>query len=181
MRLREVRDVQVSASNHDEVRAVVLGMRLVSREFRSDMNKATRQTMTPVWKQLVAGNSAGTSSFVSRMTDNNVRVKAGNPPVLMAAGSSRPISPRRKGLSPAEGWWLGEFGGRSQERSTYTRASKNGGTHKVTRRTRTGLPVRVREGRVIYPAANEWIPRAVSLWVQLFMRKVYDASEGKSG
>jgi hypothetical protein len=168
----------ISVQNNRELKAVVLGLKQVSRSFRSDMNKATRTTMTPVWKQVVSANASGTSSFVSRMLNNNVRVKAGNPPVLMAAGSKRGIG-KRKDLTPGEHFYLAEFGGRSQTTSTYTRKSKNGGRHQVTRRTRTGLPPRVPGGRVVYPAAAEWIPRATSLWVQLFMRQVYDAVEGR--
>lgn len=153
-------------------------MKLVTREFRSDMNKATRQTMNPAWKQIVSEHVAGTSSFVSAMLNNNVRVAAGNPPLLMAAGSKRGIGATKR-LTPGEHFYLAEFGARSNAYSSYARKSKNGGTHRVKRRTRTGLPVRVTSGRAIYPAAAEWIPRAASLWVQLFVKKVYDAAEGK--
>lgn len=164
--------------NHRELKAVVLGLKLVSRNFRSDMNKATRSTMTPVWKQLVSQKAAGTSSFVSRMLNNNVRVKAGNPPTLMAAGSRRGIG-RTKRLVPGEHFYLAEFGARSERKSTYARVSPKGKRHQVTRRTMTGLPARVPGGRVVYPAASEWIPRATSLWVQLFMKQTYDALEGR--
>src|SRR5690606_2103530 len=102
-------------------------------------------------------------------------VSGGNPPIMRAATSRRPLS--KGGISPDAYGYLAEFGGRSAEFTTYKRRSPNGGTHEVTRRTRLGLPRRSSSGRVVYPAASEAAPRMASLWVQTFVRTVYEALE----
>lgn len=155
--------------------AVTLAMKAADRDLRRDINTATRQTMNPVWRDAVASR-AGTR-FERAMLNNGVRIAAGNPPVAKAAQSRRGLRPSRR-LRPAESFPLAEFGTTKQDStSTYTRRSKNGGTHRVTRRTRRGLPARNPRGRVVYPAFAEVAPRVVSLWVQLVVRKYHEASE----
>jgi hypothetical protein len=56
------------------------------------------------------------------------------------------------------------------KRTTYQRQG-----HKVTRHTRRQVPARVKSGRVVMPAVADTIPKAVSMWVQQFVRLVYEA------
>lgn len=154
--------------------AVVYGLKLVSRDVRNRINRETRSTLKPIWQQEVQKHLAGTDTFTGRMIGKGL-VSGGNPPVMRAATSRRPL--RTGGLVPDLEGYLAEFGGRDTLYSRYTRRSKNGGRHDVARRTRVGLPQTQRRGRVVYPAASETAPRMASLWVQLFVRSVYEAVE----
>lgn len=154
--------------------AVIFGLKLVNRDVRNGINRATRAELKPIWQQEMArrlGNHG--DPFTTRMIGKGL-VKAGNPPVLTAATSRRPLK-GGGGLVPDTEGYLAEFGGRSTEFTEYRRRSANGGRHTVRRRTMLGLPAVERRGRVVYPAAAETAPRMASLWVQLFVRTVYEA------
>lgn len=167
----------ISVTGSRQLRAAVLAFKAADRDLRRDINTATRDTMNPVWRQQVADRISGSDRFTSRMLDNGVRIAAGNPPAAKAAQSKRGLPPTRR-LIPAEHYALGEFGvGDTERTSTYERRSPKGKAHQVTRRTRRGLPRRVPTGRVVYPAFAETAPRMVSLWVQLIVRKYFDALE----
>lgn len=148
-------------------------MKRVGRELRSDINKATVQTMGPVWKNLL---DARTSHPLSKeVLLKGARVKGGNPPVLMAAKSTRKF---KGGLIAADSWAAIEFGADRSKTSTYTRRSPGGTTHSVTRHTRRQLPSRKSTGWTVFPAVGEFSPRLVSLWVQIVVRKIHEAVEG---
>ena len=167
----------ISVRDVDELRAVVLAMRLVQRDVKNAINRETRRVLAPVWTATVQANA--TRPMDTKVLAAGVRVKAGNPPVLQAAQSTRPIGASKR-LRPAEQWAAFEFGANREAVTTYQRRSPNGGTHKVTRHTKRQLPPRIRKGRVIYPAAAEVIPRAASLWVQTVVRMIHEAAEGRS-
>jgi hypothetical protein len=167
----------LSVQGSDELRAVAFGMKVIEGEVKNQINRATRAELKPIWQAELDAAMAGTNAFTSRILKGS-RVSPGNPPTLYGATSRRGIGPTRR-LNPAEHYYLGEFGARDQRYRTYTRKSENGGTHQVRRRTNTGLPQHVKGGRVIYPAAGQAIPRLAALWVQTFVRGVYEASEGK--
>jgi hypothetical protein len=154
--------------------AVVYGLKLVPRDVRNRVNRDTRSTLKPIWQQEIQKHLAGTDTFTGRMIGKGL-VSGGNPPVMRAATSRRPMRPG--GLVPDVEGYLAEFGGRDTLYSTYRRRSPNGGRHEVHRRTRLGLPRTERRGRVVYPAAAETAPRMASLWVQTFVRAVYEAVE----
>lgn len=148
-------------------------MKSAGRELRNDINRATRAEMNPVWRSLVSLHS--TYRRDGLVIARGARIKAGNPPVAVAATSKRPLS---GGLVPAQDWHVIEFGAGARERyTTYRRRSPNGGTHLVRRRTMRGLPRRIRSGRVAYPAVADIAPRMVSLWVQIIVRKYLEAAE----
>lgn len=154
--------------------AVVYGLKLVPREVRNAVNRETRATLKPIWQQELQRQAAGRDPFTARMVGKGL-VSGGNPPVMRAYTSRRPLRPG--GISPDAEGYLAEFGGRSSRSSTYRRRSANGGRHDVTRRTMLGLPQTISRGRVAYPAAAEVAPRMASLWVQTYVRAVYQALE----
>lgn len=132
--------------------------------------------MSPVWKDLI--NTRSRTRQTKAVINKGVRIKAGNPPAGVAAGSSRAL---RGGLKPAVQWPIFEFGTNDANRvTTYDRRSKNGGTHKVTRHTTRQLPARARGGHVVYPTLRQFIPRLVSLWVQTIVRTYHEAAEEAS-
>jgi len=158
-----------------ELQAAVLGMKAMDKELRSEVNKATREQANPIWRAELAGNASTTMDQLVLVKGG--RVAAGNPPRLIGAPSRRALS---GGLVPDEEAKGFEFGvnDRNAEK-TYTRRSRNGGSHQVTRRTRRQMPERAPRGRVIWPAVAETMPRLVSLWTQTIVRKVYEKFEGK--
>ena len=170
--------LSVLQDSQTELRAVVLAMKAADREIKRDINRRTRETMNPVWKSLVEGELAGTGTLTTRLLGSGVRIAAGNPPQAMAAQSRRAIG-RRKNLKPVTDYHLAEFGVADPEAwSHYERKNrKSPGVHKVKRRASRGLPARVQNGRVVYPAFAEIAPRVVSLWVQTVVRTYYDAVE----
>ncbi|MBX9243413.1 hypothetical protein ICW40_01155 [Actinotalea ferrariae] len=164
----------LSVRESRELQAATLALKAADRELRNDINRSTTQTIGPVWKSVVAQHATG--QMDARVLAQGARVKAGNPPTAVAATSRRKL---RGGLVPVASWHAWEFGADRNAVTTYQRRSKTGGTHKVTRHTRRQLPPRIRTGRVIFPAFADVAPRAVSLWVQLIVRKYADAAEGK--
>lgn len=159
---------------NSQIDAVVYGLKLVPRDVRNRVNRDSRAALAPIWQQEIQKNLAGTSSFTGRMIGKGL-VAGGNPPIMSAATSRRPLRPG--GVIPDVQGYLAEFGGRDTLYSKYRRRSKGGGTHEVRRRTKLGLPQTDRSGRVVYPAASEAAERMASLWVQTFVRAVYEAIE----
>lgn len=164
--------------DNDELKAVVLAMKASDRTIKSEINKATRATIGPVWKKTVESQLVGRSGFTTMLL-KGVSISAGNPPSARAATSTRRVGRKGGNLSPAQNYYLAEFGVDRKHEATYQRRSKTGASYPVRRRTNTGLPSRIRDGRVIYPAFAEIAPRAVSLWVQLIIRTYAEAAEGK--
>ena len=158
-----------------ELQAVTLAMKAMDKELRSDINAATRDKVNPLWRGLLAMNA--TTTMDDLVLVKGGRVAAGNPPRLIAASSRRPL---RAGLVPDRQGKGFEFGTTDRDfQRTYDRRSKKGGSHKVTRHTRRQLPEYTPKGRVVWPAVADAMPRVISLWTQLIMRKVYDKFEGK--
>lgn len=73
-----------------------------------------------------------------------------------------------------------EFGTSRASKTTYSRTSPRGRRHTVTRVTTNQLPRRASKGWVAYPAGSALIKRSVNLWVQLAVKVLADAQEGKS-
>lgn len=154
------------------VRAAVLALKAADRGLRSDINKATREVLNPVWRQLIDQRTRTRRD--DKVINKGVRIKAGNPPAGIAATSKRALS---GGLVPSDSWQVLEFGADNGRVTTYDRRSKNGGTHKVTRHTTRQLPGVSRTGHIVYPSVKAMGPRLASLWVQLIVRKYYEAAE----
>lgn len=156
--------------------AASLALRLVDRDVRNDINRTTRAELNPLWRSIVDLNA--TSDLDRRVLAKGTRVKAGNPVVLTAATSRKALS---GGLIPNVSGARYEFGvGAKDKYRTYDRRNRTApGSHKVTRRTLRQFPARTPKGRVIYPSFAEIAPRITSLWVQIVVRRIYEAHEKK--
>lgn len=163
----------ISVRGDDKLRAVVLVMRQLETPIRSEIGRRTRDVVGPLWKTLVAG--AAESPRDKAVLNTGVRLKAGNPPVLVAASSRRRLS---GGLIPADQWAPVEFGANRDDVETYASTSKKGKRYSLTRHTAKQLPPRYRKGRIVHPAFAELAPRAVALWVQTVVRTIMDAFDG---
>jgi hypothetical protein len=162
----------ISVRGSRELKAVVIAVKAARQSVRNDINKATRATLGPVWKAEVA--SRARTQQDRKVLAQGARILAGNPPVLVAAKSTRKL---KGGLVPVESWAGVEFGASGDDVTTYTRTSTKGTSHKVTRHTERQLPPRYRKGRVVYPASAEIAARAAALWVQLVVRVFHEAFE----
>lgn len=156
-----------------ELRAAVLAMKGVDKTVRSRISKATVGTMGPEWKSLVMGKAH--TSWDKRIIVPGTRIAGGNPPTAVAANSRRKVGR----LIPSENWRGFEFGADRNAFSRYSRRSSKGTVHTVERRTMRHMPPRAPKGRIVYPAFAEIAPRMVSLWVQIIVKTVHDAAEGK--
>lgn len=161
-----------------ELRAATLALKAVDKELRRDMNAAVRDQLNPIWRESLAGKAS--TSLETKLLVKGARVAAGNPPRMIASSSKRTVSKRSTLVADKHGRAF-EFGTKEPEKyRTYTRKNRGGsGSHQVTRRTRRQLPAYKPQGRVIFPAVADTMPRMVSLWASLILKKVYDAFEGK--
>jgi hypothetical protein len=164
--------IRFDVHDNRRLQAVVLAMKAADRDLRSDINKAIRQTMGPPWKSLVELHA--TSTLDARVLAKGAKITAGNPPVLVAASSTRPL---KGGLVPAQLWSVAEFGGYGIKRTTYQTHSRRGRAYQVTRHTQHQLPQLAKTGRVLYPAIADFMPRAAALLTQLVVKKYLDAAE----
>lgn len=166
----------IDVRGDERLRATVLVMKNLERPVVREINNRTRTTLNPLWKGLVSTHASYAAD--TAVLAKGVRIRAGNPPAAIAASSRRKL---RGGLIPADQYAVREFGGNRDHVRKYTRRSKRGGTHQVTRHTARQLPPRYRKGRVVFPAFAEFAPRAVSLWVQTVVRTVMEGIEKAAG
>ena len=162
-----------SAKARADLRAAALALRASDKDMRRQINKGTRDAGNIIWREEIG--RAATTKMDRLVLVKGARIKAGNPAQAIAASSRRPLE---DGLIPDRDYAGFEFGSRRRNaETTYTRRSKNGGTHKVTRRTRRQLPGKPSpgSGRVAYTAWYRTGPRLVSLWTQTIYRIVYEA------
>ena len=169
--------MQISARGVPQLRAAVLALKGADRDLRRAIYARMRDTMSPEWRDAVEHR---TRTRIAQVTiGNKAQIKAGNPPVLMAATSKRRVSKRGGGLIPDVHWAGVEYGtsdpGAFHE---YDRRSKNGGSHKVKRRVNRHLAGRSR-GRILAPAVAEIAPRLASLAVQSIVRTYMDILDRK--
>jgi hypothetical protein len=162
--------VQPSAKVEPLLKAMVLALKAMDKQTRSDINKETRK-LTPDWSKAVAGKSR--SRMDAAVFGKGARVVAGNPARLVAATSRRAL-PGGGGFTADEHGRALEFGAaQAKESRSYSRK----GSRSFTRHTNTGLPAPNRKGRVVYPAFADIAPRITSLWVQIVVRNLHETFE----
>lgn len=159
----------------------MLALKAVDKPIRAQIAKETRTTMNPEWQKAVATHAGG-SRMDNAALGKGARVAAGNPARLVAASSKRALRKGSNGFIPNVMGRALEFPGNVDQAksSQYVRKFKGGDAHKVKRRTLTGYPGPKPGGRVVYPAVADVMPRFVSLWVQIIVRNIYEATEGKN-
>lgn len=159
----------LSVRGSRELQAAVLAVKLADRDLRRTIYQGMRETMGPVWRDEVNRRADAVPGSDSLLTAG-VLLKAGNPPVLLAANSRR----KRGRRIPAEDWPWQEYGANRETRSTYDRKG-----HRVTRRVKRHLRPRRSRGYVLAGAAAATIPRLLSLSIQTVVRTYMDALDPK--
>ncbi|AYN55950.1 hypothetical protein QEX65_gp09 [Arthrobacter phage Noely] len=167
-----------SVKSVDALRAASIGLRLLPRNIRNDLNKNRRAVLNPMWRAAV--DARAVTVMDKLVLAKGARVTPGNPAVAMAATSRRPLS---GGLVPdnRDQAVAFEFGSPERQKlETYTRKSERGRRHQVTRHTKRQLPMVNRKGRVVYAAWRDIAPRIIALDAQTIARRIYLAFEGKA-
>jgi len=168
-----------SARSSALLRAAVLAFKGIDKPIRKQINDETRGTLNPEWREAIATRAGGSRQDFA-VFGKGARIAAGNPARLVSTASRRPLRKGTNGFVPnTHGRFLEFPSGVPGKFVTYSRKSGNGGTHKVRRRTMAGLPARKPGGRVVYPAVADVMPRFVSMWVQIIVRNIHEAYEGK--
>lgn len=165
--------LQVDVTASRELRAMIVGLRLLGPEFSKEFRKLVRLKMQPEWKQALVQSRPNRlerhvlvdTARVS-MTDRAIRLKSGT------------VGKLSKGSSNAEIARAVEFGQAASFRSRYKRRNEsNPGTHTVVRRTAVPVAPRAPKGKVVYPALERFVPEAAAMAADTFADTVQRAIE----
>lgn len=155
------------------LRAAVLAMKAADKGMKKRINDAMSAEFNPVWKRELAQNLGGFSRADDMML-RGARLRRGNPPALVAATSRARYG---RALIPMRDWHLAEYGVSDHYKHAYTRRSRKGRTHNVSRDVSTGWPARSQKGRIAGPAARAILPRVASFWIQSIIKTWIEAAE----
>jgi hypothetical protein len=169
--------ISISTKSLDALDATVKGLQVIDKTVQKEIRDQTKKLGEGEWQQLVGQHLAG-NNLQSRVLGETAKLRVSNQNVMLQSGASS--ARMRGGASPAELARQEEFGANRNRLTAYRRRSRNGRTTTVLRHTTHQLMPLRRNGWTVYPAAAEFIPRIASLWVQTFMRTVYDVLEGRS-
>lgn len=141
--------------------AAIQVMTTMPSEAAKEVRKYSKAVIVPEWKKALT-REASTATQEGRLAKPST-VYVTNRGVRLVAG---------------KGPWVRqtEFGARRDEYVKYRRKSKHG-SHTVTRRTKRQFPWYRQKGNVVYPSAENMIPRIASLWVQTIYRSVHEVIE----
>lgn len=152
-----------------ELQAMLLALRGMDKELRSQITRATRQMVEPAWREEL--RASGPNELQAATLVETARVSVSANSLTLKAGT---VGRLRHGTRASEMARPVEFGADPRLKTRYRREG-----HAVTRRTRVGVgPIRAK-GKVVYPALGRFVPRAASLMVQTTVRLMHEAFEGK--
>lgn len=163
----------LSVRGSRELQAAVLAVSQARRDIRNDLNRSTRALLSEPWKAEVAKHAR--TDLDRKVIVKGARILAGNPPVAIAAASTRKLA---GGLVPTQDWPAVEFGASRNKTTTYPSRSPKGRAFTVhDRHTTRQLPPRIKGGRVAFAALEAIGPRLASLWVQQVVRTFAEGYE----
>ncbi|MBT1676005.1 hypothetical protein [Curtobacterium aurantiacum] len=159
----------------DELQAVILALRQMDRTLRKQIYRYSRQAIAPDWKEAIA--SASTTDIERQVLLRGARADVSADRItLVAASSKRKL---RGGASPADIGHAVEFGA-PWRRAEITATSSKGKRYSYTRTVNKQFKPRRARGHVAYPVAMRNVGRYASLWVQITVRAMHEAVEGRS-
>lgn len=167
--------MRISVKDSAQLRAVILGTKMLERETRKQIRQHSSRVIVPEWQRTVAEQAS--TRLESRVLAATARVSVSDQNVtLKSAQVGRSLT---GGAKPADIWHAVEFGA-AQTTKTYQARSRKGRTFTVhNRHTRAHLRRRNRRGYVVHAAAAQIIPRIAALWTQTVVRGFHDAFEGR--
>lgn len=163
--------LKLDASTVREIRAVVVGLSLVDREFSKAFRTDARKRIEPAWKNALEQSRPNrlqrhvlVATSKVAVTDRSIRLRSGASGKLSSGDSNAEIARAV------------EFGQAQNFRSRYKRRNESGsGTHTVVRRTAIPVGQRKPTGKVVYPALERFVPEAGAIAADTFADVVRDA------
>lgn len=166
----------ISVEGSRELQAVILALKTTSKDLRPEMYKRTRESILPDWEGGIndkLGTYGATRFNVALLKGTRVRVGTQGVAVL-AAQSRRKIS-KSSTLTPAQHFYLAEYG--ATVKTVPVRGRRGDTNYNYKRRVNTGMLGRARKGRFANPTASEIVSRSVSLWVKTVVQVMNEAVE----
>lgn len=165
--------IDVKASR--ELLATIYAIRSLDKTIQKMIRQHTKTTAAPEWKKALA-ERANTRLEHRVLVDTSVVTVSNQNVRIRSASKGRALS---GGLEPKFDYPAVEFGADVSKVTTYTRRSRKGRVHRVTRHTSSAMKPRRSDGYVFGPAAAEMIPRLARLWVETTVRTIATAIKGK--
>lgn len=159
----------------DALERVAAANRAVPDVLRRRMTDAGQAIIVPAWREELRDRGR---SMQKRLIIPGSFATAGFGGFTLVAG----VSGERLsgGGSASELARPFEFGTSRPTKATYTATSRRGKKYTVSRVTTNQIPRRASKGWVAYPAGSAVIKRAVNLWVEVVVKVLADAAEGKA-
>lgn len=155
--------VKIEVKNSREMQAALLALQTVGKDIKAQVRKYTRQMILPEWKKGL--ESRATSKLDSKVLVKSSSVQVRDTNVVLKSGAKGKLKDLTKAV---------EFGTDRDSWSEYQGKSPKGKPYKIKRHTRRQLAWHRQEGRVVYPTANDLIPRVAALWVQTIIKTFYE-------
>jgi hypothetical protein len=166
--------VRIDVFKSPELLATIYALRAIDKTLQKKVRDYTKAIASPEWKKALAHRAD--TRLEHRVIVDTAIVSVSNQNVrIQAAGKGGRL---KGGLDPKTDYPAIEFGS-GKKVTTFSRKSRKGGTHSVTRKGGAGLKGRSRTGYVFWPAAKEMVPRMAALWVQTTVKTIGNALEGK--
>lgn len=166
---------RIDINGSAELQAILLAVKASERNIKKAIRQQTKKVVDPEWKRSLAehGNDLVehkvlVATGTTLISDQNVK--------LRAATKGRKL---RGGLDPKTQYYVAEYGGDRDKKTTYDAKSRKGKTYKVTRHTARQLRPRNKQGYVFGPAVAQMVPRVAALWTQTVVKVMAEALEGK--
>ncbi len=164
---------QVDVFDSRELQATLVALKILPSEITKQSRKHTKQLVDAEWRKGLATRAATrlqkrvlVDTAVSSVTNTNVSLKSATKGRLSGRG----------GISSGNIAKGAEFGADTEAYSRYQRKNRRaGGRHEVVRRTTRQFGRFRPKGRVVYPTADDLIPRVSAMYVQTLLRTAAEA------
>ncbi|WP_433586366.1 hypothetical protein [Microbacterium hydrocarbonoxydans] len=137
----------------------------MGREIQAQLRRHTKRVAEPEWRKGLAERAS--SRLDQKVLVSSARVQVRDTNVVLRSGAVGKLKDITRPV---------EFGGDRNQETNY-RGRRGAKRFKVTRHTARQLGWRRKGGRVVWPTAEELIPRMVALWVQTTVRTFHEALE----
>lgn len=159
---------RISLKNFDVFQQRCKDLEDVGAEIKKSLGVYVPRAADDIWNDRVSQKYTATRLERAALAGTKVRASAAS---VTMQGATKPRVP---GI-----WPQVDFGVKDKSaRTTYSRKNRNGGSHKVTRRTRNQLPDYRKRG-VMYRSMKESETRFKKLIAQTIVRTLYDLIEGR--
>jgi hypothetical protein len=150
--------VQLDVRRSPSLTAAIQVMVTMPRETAKATRKYSKTVIQPEWKKGLQAHAPAAQIFHDRLVRPSAAYIA-DTGVKLVSGKGDLVRQT-------------EFGAAREHKTTYQRRG-----HKVTRRTQRQFYNYRQKGYVVYPTAEEMIPRIAALWVQTIYRTVAEVIE----